>query len=100
MFNRFKYSGFVPRTDLDLYANVALYQINTCIESQIKTKGTLAKVGHKYFCVVEVQFHEKTFLEETLAEDAKQAIDSTNSKIMGQISNYNSNRYDIAGCYS
>ena len=95
MFNKFEFSGFKPKMDLALYANVMLFQITDYIAGQFTSLGTLAKKGGKYVCLLKVCLPMKTFFEETSSEDPKAALDRTNQKIKKRISDYNTKRFQI-----
>ena len=96
MFNKFEFSGFKPQKDLALFANVMLFQLGDCIEDQFISLGTLAKIGSKYFCLMEVLLPTKAFLEESSAEHPKTALENANKKMRERIVDYNSAQFSIA----
>ena len=74
MFNKFEFSGFKPKTDLALYANVILFQITDYIAEQFTSLGTLAKMGGKYACFLKYACQRKHSLRKLLPKTLRQLL--------------------------
>jgi ribosome-associated translation inhibitor RaiA len=96
MFATFSFSGFKPKIDLELYANVMLFQITDHLVNKFTTVGKLSKVEKKYICSFKVYLPRKAFFEETESEDPKTALDNANQNIQKRISDYNAMRFQIS----
>ena len=96
MFNKFEFSGFKPQKDLALYADGMLFKLGDCLEDQFISLGTVAKIGSKYFCLMEVLMPTKAFLEESSAEHPKTALENTHRRMRERIAQYNTEQSSIA----